>query len=196
MFARTDRLLLRPSWPEDAQALHGAIADERIIRNLARAPWPYSEQDAASFATAEQPLMLPSFMLMLRTDGAPQLVGGCGLGERDGEAELGYWIARPYWGRGFATEAARAVIGIAKALGHKRLVSGHFIDNPASGQVLRKVGFRATGRTEERHSCGRGYAATCALFEKSLIDEEGDVRTDIGPMRLNPPMPPMVLRAA
>jgi RimJ/RimL family protein N-acetyltransferase len=196
MFARTDRLLLRPSWPEDAQALHGAIADEVIVRNLARAPWPYTERDAASFAETEHPLMFPSFMLMLRTDGAPQLVGGCGLGERDGEAELGYWVAQPYWGRGFATEAARAVIGIAKALGHKRLVAGHFIDNPASGQVLRKLGFRATGRTEERHSCGRGYAAICALFEKVLVDEEGDVRTDIGPMRMNPPMPPMVLRAA
>jgi RimJ/RimL family protein N-acetyltransferase len=175
MFARTERLLLRPSWPEDAGPLYRAIADEGIVRNLARAPWPYTQQDAAWFAGLENSEMFPNFMLMLRTDGAPKLIGSCGLGERDGEAELGYWIARPYWGNGFAVEAAKAVVDIARALGHRKLVSGHFTDNPASGRVLRKVGFRPLGRVENRYSVARGQDVTCALFEKQLVDGDSDV---------------------
>lgn len=174
MFARTERLLLRPSWPEDAQKLHHAIADEGIVRNLVRAPWPYTHEEAVRFATMDHDEIFPSFLLMLRTDGAPRLIGACGLGQHNGEAELGYWIARPYWGLGFATEAGRAVMGIAKAIGHKKLVAGHFIDNPASSGVLRKLGFRSTGKSELRHSKGRGESMTCALYERSLEDAGDD----------------------
>jgi RimJ/RimL family protein N-acetyltransferase len=190
MFARTERLLLRPIWPEDASALYAAIADEGIIRNLARVPWPYTAEDAAVYARHQQSLMFPSFTLMLRTDGAPKLIGGCGLGERDGEAELGYWIARPYWGQGFAAEAAKAVVGIAKTLGHRKLVSGHFTDNPASGRVLRKVGFRPLGRIERRYSAGRGQEVSSALFEMSLADKEADADfSDVTAARMHLDMP-------
>jgi RimJ/RimL family protein N-acetyltransferase len=173
MFARTTRLLLRPSWPEDAAELHQAIADEGIVRNLASAPWPYTAEEAVRFATLDHNATYPAFLLMLRTDDAPRLIGACGLGERNGGAELGYWIARPYWGLGFASEASRAVMHIAKAIGHKKLTAGHFTDNPASGKVLRKLGFRDTGKSEERHSKGRGEAMTCALYER-VLDEAGD----------------------
>lgn len=170
MFARTERLLLRPSWPEDAQELHQAIADESIVRNLASAPWPYTIDEAVRFATANHDERFPAFLLMLRTDGAPRLIGACGLGERGGQAELGYWIARPYWGLGFATEAGHAVIDIAKAVGHKRLVAGHFTDNPASGIVLSKLGFTDTGKTAQRHSRGRNESMTCTLYDMSIAD--------------------------
>ena len=169
MFARTKRLLLRPSWPEDAHELYQAIADEGIVRNLARAPWPYTEQDAAIFTALEHLDKYPTFR---RTDGAPRLVGACGLGETDGKAELGYWIGRPYWGLGYASEAAKAVVAVAKAIGHERLVAGHFTDNPASGRVLRKLGFSATGKTELRNSLGRGQQVPCALYEKDLSGDE------------------------
>lgn len=168
MFARTERLLLRPSWPEDAQELHKAIADESIVRNLARAPWPYSIDEAIRFATANHDERYPAFLLMLRTNGAPKLIGACGLGEHDGLVELGYWIARPYWGLGFATEAGRAAIDIAKTIGHKTLVASHFTDNPASGRVLRKLGFRDSGKTAQRHSKGRGATMTCALYDMAI----------------------------
>jgi RimJ/RimL family protein N-acetyltransferase len=171
MFARTERLLLRPSWPEDAAELHAAIADEGIVRNLASAPWPYTTEEAVRFATVDHDEKYPAFLLMLRTDRAPRLIGACGLGQHDGEAELGYWIARPYWGLGFASEAGRAVMGIARAIGHEKVVASHFADNPASGNVLRKLGFRSTGRTEQRQSKGRGQAVTCALYEKPLVEE-------------------------
>ena len=106
MFARTERLLLRPGWAEDAPALAQAIADETIVRNLATAPWPYGLADAEAFLASARDPALPSFLIFERTDGAPQLVGACGLGRRpSGAVELGYWIARPFWGNGFATEA-------------------------------------------------------------------------------------------
>ena len=192
MFARTERLLLRPSWPEDAAALYKAIADEDIVRNLARAPWPYTLSEASRFAAVDHSVMFPSFMLMLRTDGAPQLIGSCGLGEYAGAAELGYWISKPYWGQGFAAEAAKAVVGIAKTLGHSKLVAGHFTDNPASGRVLRKVGFHPLGRVEQRYSAGRGQEATSALFELTLTSDsksggEPDAFVAIGRMQSRMP---------
>lgn len=172
MFARTERLLLRPSWPEDAHDLYQAIADEGIVRNLARAPWPYTVDEAARFTALEHSEAYPTFLLMQRTDGSPRLVGACGLGDQDGDVELGYWIARPYWGLGYASEAAKAVVGIARALGHERLIAGHFTDNPASGRVLRKAGFRPTGRTEQRYSKGRRQLAQSVLYERLLTGED------------------------
>lgn len=184
MFARTERLLLRPSWPEDATALYEAIADENIVRNLARAPWPYTAEDAAWFLAKQQPAMFPNFMLLLRTDGAPKLIGSCGLAELRGDVELGYWVAREHWGQGFAAEAAKAVVGIAKALGHKKLVSGHFTDNPASGRVLRKIGFRPLGRIEKRFSVGRGEEVSCALFELPLAAKADDAPPGVSMNRM------------
>jgi RimJ/RimL family protein N-acetyltransferase len=90
----------------------------------------------------------------------------------DGERELGYWLARPYWGLGFATEAGRAMVDIARhSLRLKKLCSGHFLDNPASGRVLAKLGFRPGGVTR-RYSAGRGEEAPCRLFELELAGEE------------------------
>ena len=114
MFARTPRLLLRPGSPEDAPALAAAIADEAIVRNLANAPWPFRMRDAEAFLARPRDPVLPSFLIFERTRGAPQLVGSCGLGRRpSGAVEMGYWIARSHWSRGFATEACTALVEIA-----------------------------------------------------------------------------------
>ena len=130
MFARTERLLLRPGWAEDAPELARAIADEQVVRNLATAPWPYALADAEAFLAAPRDPAMPNFLITERTDGAPRIVGACGLGRRpSGAVEMGYWIARQHWGKGFATEASRALIDIAKALKLPRLEASHFVDN-------------------------------------------------------------------
>lgn len=174
MFARTPRLLLRPGWVEDAPALHRAIADEGIVRNLAKAPWPYRAEDAEAFLSRDRAGHDPVSLIFLRTAGAPRLAGCIGLDRMpSGEVELGYWIARPFWGLGIATEAGRAVIANARdTLRIARLVAGHFIDNPASGRVLRKLGFRPTGETRARHSLGRGGEAMCAEFAMDLTEPD------------------------
>jgi RimJ/RimL family protein N-acetyltransferase len=171
MFARTERLLLRPGWAEDAQALATAIADEMIVRNLATAPWPYSLRDAEAFLAQPRDPVLPSFLIFARTLGAPRLVGSCGLGRRpSGAVELGYWISRPYWGTGYATEAGRALIDIARTLGFAQLEGSHFLDNPASGRVLEKLGFEPLGITAPRMSCARGTEAQSRLLRLTLAD--------------------------
>lgn len=155
MFGITERLLLRPVWPEDAQSLFEAIHDEAIIRNLARAPWPYTIDDAHKFIAMRREPTAPNFMILRCKDGAPRLIGSCGLLKHDGVIELGYWIARPYWGAGYATEAANAVMKIAFSLGHTILHAGYFADNPASGKVLRKNGFVQSGPMQQVFSLGR-----------------------------------------
>ena len=172
MFARTSRLLLRPGWAEDAPALAKAIADEMIVRNLSTAPWPFGLRDAEAFLSAPRDPVLPSFLVFERTKGEPVLVGACGLGRRpSGAVELGYWIARDHWGRGFATESARALLAIARALGLKRLEASYFADNPASGRVLEKLGFTATGLRAPRYSCARGRDAEAVLMRQWLEAE-------------------------
>lgn len=169
MFARTRRLLLRPGFPEDAEAVAMAISDMAIVRNLASAPWPYALRDAEAFLAAPRDPVLPSLLILERTAGAPRLVGSCGLGRRpSGAVELGYWIARPFWGRGFATEAGEALIDIARTLRLAWLEASHFLDNPASGRVLEKLGFEPTGIVAPRLCCARGEQVPARLFRLSL----------------------------
>ncbi|TVV76047.1 GNAT family N-acetyltransferase [Sphingomonas solaris] len=177
MFARTERLMLRPGWIEDAPALAHAIGDEAVVRNLARAPWPYGVRDAEAFlrdGTRHGPL--PDLLIFARTWGSPRLVGGIGLTPTAaGEAELGYWIARPYWGLGFATEAGRAVVALAhQSLRVPRLTAHCHLDNPASSHVLRKLGFTVTGRVSMRACHARGGLVPSAGYAREddaiLID--------------------------
>jgi RimJ/RimL family protein N-acetyltransferase len=170
VFHRSQRLLLRPIWPEDAQALFAGIADEGVVRNLARAPWPYEEHHAREFVALPIEPLNPRFLITRARDAA--LVGCIGIDQTDapGVIELGYWIARAHWGQGYATEAGSAVLGIARALGHDDVRASHFLDNPASGRVLRKLGFEPTGRVEERWSCGRGEPAQAVEYRRILAN--------------------------
>lgn len=179
MFARTPRLVLRPGWAEDARALTDAIGHDAVLRNLAHVPSPYTLADAEAFLAAPQDETLPRLLAFARTWGTPRLIGGCGIQcDADGALELGYWIARPYWGLGFATEAARAVMGIARASGLPPLRARHFIDNPASGKVLRKLGFRFTGRIERSYSLSRNAETDCLLFEQGEEDRMANDTAD------------------
>lgn len=170
MFARTQRLLLRPAFAEDAPVLARTIADERIVRNLASVPWPYDVADARSHIERMADSALPVCLVTRLVEGAPnELVGAIGLHEDEaGGIELGYWIARAHWGRGYATEAGHAILDMARMLRLPRVHSGHFVDNPASGRVLAKLGFRATGVIAPRYSCARGREVDTHLLELDL----------------------------
>jgi RimJ/RimL family protein N-acetyltransferase len=179
MFARTERLTLRPGWPEDAPAVARAIGQEAVVRMLAKAPWPYRLRDAADFLSRERGAGEASFLILAHEGGHPRIVGGIGLAPDEDGHELGYWLTPDAWGRGYATEAGRAVVAIARhGLGLKRLHAGHFIDNPASGRVLSKLGFRPTGQIRGRCSVARGAIVPYRLFELDLNEEAeaGDTR--------------------
>ena len=176
MFIRSERLFLRPGWSEDWEELLEHINDEAVIRNLAQVPWPYTAEAAREFAGLAQDRRHPHFLVTLPGANGARLVGCVGLspapaddGGLDSQppVELGYWIARPFWGRGFATEAARATLSIARTLGHRRIGAGQFIDNPASARVLGKLGFRPTVRTE-RYCRGRGARVAAQTWAHDL----------------------------
>jgi len=170
MFVRTQRLTLRPGWREDAAELARAIGHEKVVRNLARAPWPYTIEAAETFAASFDAPTECKFLIFAHQDRAPRLIGGVGIGPFEKEAnEFGYWITPDAWGRGYATEAGAAVLRAARAAGVRRVVAGHFLDNPASGRVLRKLGFRPTGRVTSVYSRGRGEAVPSARFEIDLV---------------------------
>ena len=172
MFHRSERLFLRPAFPEDHSAVFAGIADKGVVSMLATAPWPYTEDDARGWIARGYDPLLPSLLVTLPGPAEAQVVGGAGLGlDEDGRVQLGYWIARPFWGHGFATEAARGVIEIARMLGHERIVAAHYLDNPASGRVLRKAGFRPTGRVERRPCMARGCDVEGALYEYPLDED-------------------------
>ena len=159
MFAVTERLLLRPGWIEDAPELAAAIGDEAIARNCTRIPFPYGEGDAEAFLTLPQEALRPRFLICLRDSN--RIVGGIGL-SGDAEPELGYWIARDHWGRGFATEAGQALIALADgSLRLPRITARRATDNLRSANVLRKLGFRSTGRIIWASSLARGLMETC-----------------------------------
>jgi len=181
MFARTERLLLRPAWAEDAEALFAAIADERIVRNLATAPWPYLPHHAEAWIGTVRPARRPASLIFLRDGGGPRLIGGIGIHDTpDGEVELGYWIARAHWGAGYATEAGAAMLDFARdTLRIPRLVAGHFLDNPASGRVLRKLRFQPAGRIAMRHSLARRGEAPMAEFVIELNRAAEQAETEL-----------------
>lgn len=187
MFIRSERLFLRPGWPEEWEDLLTLVDDEEVVRNLARAPWPYTADDAKAFAQfdaspCEQDRLLPNFFVTLPSAEGARLIGSVGLSLVEGEVNLGFWIGRPFWGQGFATEAARAVLSLARTLGHSRVVASHFADNPASGRVLRKLGFCPTGETRSRFSLGRGEEAPACHFALAL-GQRSDCDDDLAAMR-------------
>jgi RimJ/RimL family protein N-acetyltransferase len=172
MFLRTERLFLRPAWLEDAPELTRAIGQEPVVRMLARVPWPYREEHARQWIEASKDPRLPNALVTLPDEGG-RIIGSCGLHQDEGRTEVGYWIEPGYWNRGYATEALRGVLSFARLIGHRRIVSRHAMDNPASGRVLRKAGFRPTGRACAFHSLGRGARVEGPEYVLDLAEADG-----------------------
>ncbi|MFC0205566.1 GNAT family N-acetyltransferase [Novosphingobium soli] len=168
MFVRTERLFLRPAWPEDLDDLVEALSDEDIQRNVGVAPLPRNVAQVRAYLDRPRDPRLPHFFMYLRAPGGPQLVGGIGLGRYDGEVEVGYWIAARHRGLGYAGEALRAVVGQARLLGYPRLIASHFADSPATHRVLEGAGFRDTGELRPRYSVTRAREYAARIYVADL----------------------------
>jgi RimJ/RimL family protein N-acetyltransferase len=139
----TERLTLRAPRPEDAKAIAHLVNDRRIAVNTARIPYPYGLKDAEQFIAAVNRRDGEVCFVLTLDD---TLIGACGIDPREDGPELGYWLGAPYWGRGFTTEAVRAVIDYAFGdLEHEMLQAGARVSNPASRRVLEKCAFQWTG---------------------------------------------------
>lgn len=155
----TERLRLRALRMQDAPAIARYAGDPQVARMILRAPVPYLPVAAEGWIMtlrARAPLG-EDFVFGVELEGEG-LVGAIGAHKRGEGFEVGYWVGRPYWGHGFASEALGGFVAQARGLG--ALHAGHFTDNPASGRVLAKNGFAYTGETEEAFSLGRGARAT------------------------------------
>ncbi len=150
---KTKRLLLRPPTMDDAPSIQQLVSAHEIALNTLLIPHPYPEGGAAEWLSRQGKNPNDhTFAITLRK--RRDLIGAIGLEvkpEHD-RGEIGYWIGIPYWGLGYMTEAARAVVGWAfEELALNRIFAQHFTRNPASGRVLQKIGMRHEGTLRQHN---------------------------------------------
>ena len=152
----TSRLVLRSPVKTDAAELCQLANDLSVAGNLATMPYPYRPADAEEFLDRRRDWRRsPDFAIEHKHFGFICMVGFAE--NAPGRAELGCWLGRPFWGRGYATEAVKGALKWAKyEWGRKVVWAGHFLDNRASGEVLVKAGFLYTGEVAWRDCHARG----------------------------------------
>ena len=129
----TNRLVLRPFEHKDAPALAELIGDWDVMKWLTSPPWPYALKDAEWFIGDRS----SNGSFAITCDGS--VMGAVG-----GPTELGYWLGQKYWGRGFMTEAAHAVVGHCFGADIDHMTSGYILGNGPSCAILTKLGFQNT----------------------------------------------------
>ena len=178
----TERLLLRSFTLEDAADVQRLAGDRDIAATLANMPHPYEDGMAEKWIRScyekfEKNEAL-NFAITLITE--KNLIGGIALrlDQKNERAELGYWIGKPYWNRGYATEAAKAMVAYSfEVLKLNRIYAYHFTRNPASGRVLEKVGMRYEGyRRQHTKKWGNfedsmGYGMLKTDFDAKTVKE-------------------------
>lgn len=160
----TARLVLRVPQIEDAAAIAEHANNRKIAEMTANLPYPYRPADGRAFIEQAGARGSTQFAVFHKREHGPEFIGMCGLAFRAGEAapELGYWFGEPFWGRGLATEATRAVIDYAfTETDADRLLGAARVVNPASRRVLEKCGFQW---------CGAGLCRVKALGASVPVD--------------------------
>lgn len=146
----------------DAEDITRLLAgDVELALQTATIPIPYTLESAHTFLSSCDPK--ENFAITLENE----LVGGCGFKREAEGVEIGYWIGRPYWGRGYATAAAELLIEEARRRGLERLYAEVFVENPASMRVLEKAGFVREGELE-RDVPQRGGVRRVIRFHREL----------------------------
>jgi RimJ/RimL family protein N-acetyltransferase len=162
----TERLMLRPLAADDAGPMTPLADDPGVSRMTTSIPYPFERRMAEDFIhrmSKADPRHEVTFAVQRRDDG--EFMGVLGIHPKDGLAELGYWLGRPYWGQGYMTEAVNEALAWAgQAWGKRMLTSGHFADNEPSGRVLTKACFLYTGEVEPRFSVARGEDASTRMM--------------------------------
>ena len=149
----TDRIILRPWRESDAEILFKWASDPDVGP---RAGWPPHKSVEESLEIIRTVFNDATNTWAIELKETGEAIGAMGYGPscecdlpaREGEPLIGYWVAKPYWNQGICTEALQLMLDhIRQTTDIKSLISGHFIDNPASGRVMEKCGFVPTGET-------------------------------------------------
>ncbi len=159
---QTERLLLRPPVAADISRFVPLLNDFEVSKNLSRVPHPYAEDDGCAWVvrTAGERVRGESYPFVVIDKAGDTLLGMCGVHPHL-DFMLGYWIGKPYWGQGYATEAVRRVAKFAfDELGTNELTASWILDNPASRRVLEKIGCKPND-AEERDCLSRGTKVFC-----------------------------------
>src|ERR1700736_2390237 len=164
----TERLVLRRPTLADVKAIARLANDRRIAENTRRLPHPYGQDDAIEFVrTAANENRGTVFLI--ENNFAP--IGVVGVDWREPDApELGYWLGVEHWGRGFGTEAARAMIDFTfEEFDVEHLISGARVTNPASRSILEKCGFQWSGVELHRfNALGSSTPVDCFRLSRSV----------------------------
>ena len=192
----TERLILRPLVAADAAALHNLVNNWEVSCSLANVPFPYPRDLADEWiaSTVRELAAGTAYHLAItgREGAAETLVGVVGL-RADPTARagrLGYWVGRPFWGHGVATEAAGRLARWALAnLDLDRLEATVIADNPASLVVLRRIGFRETGHGTELFRARGGHQPVLRLTA-TREDLFGEADAPAGPAAAAPDAAP------
>ena len=159
---QTARLVLREFALEDAPHVQRLVGEWEVAHTLLIVPHPYEDRMAQEWIATHRPAYEAgervTWAVTLREEGA--LVGSITLHLHPphDNAELGYWIGKPYWGLGYATEAAKEVVRYGfEDLDLHRIHASHFGSNPASGKVMRKVGMSPEGVRPEHYKKWETY---------------------------------------
>lgn len=146
---KTERLLLRPFSVEDSTFVKNNAGSEEVYRNTMGMPHPYLEENAVEWISSHPLKFYQGKGLELAiTLKSCELIGVVGLtvSKTHNRGELGYWLGKAYWNRGYCSEAAAAMVKYAfEEMGLHKITSRHFLHNPASGRVLEKIGFTKEG---------------------------------------------------
>jgi ribosomal-protein-alanine N-acetyltransferase len=184
---RTARLLLRSIEREDVPAIVRLAGAYEIAATTVQIPHPYAESDALTFlAQASEDFRAGrSVAFAISISAGGEFCGAVGLHLADAHrrAELGYWIGVPFWGKGYATEAASAAVAFGfKALHLHRIFAHHFAGNTASQRVLEKIGMRHEGRSRQHIQKWDQFIDTenYGLLAEEF-DEDGPARREVGP---------------
>jgi len=163
----TERLVMRPPHVDDIPDLARFAANRRIADMLARMPHPYGEAEAHAFvAAAAERTEGCVYAVTSAENGA--LLGCAALNVNASGLEIGYWIGEPHWGRGYATEAAHALVDHGfRASGARLMQASCRVINPASRRVVQKCGFHYAGQGMV-HSLAAGRVAV----ERYVLDRK------------------------
>ena len=142
--------MLRPFELADSRDVQRLAGDRLIADTTLNVPYPYADGLAEQWISKHRPAFDAGEALTFAVvpQQGEELIGAVGLtiDRRFDSAELGYWIGRPFWGRGYCTEAAAAVLNYAfLELGLHRAHASHLLRNPASGRVMQKLGMVREG---------------------------------------------------
>lgn len=147
----TERLVLRPPRPGDAESVARHLSNFAVAGNLVRVPFPYTIQDARAWLARQQLDAPPGQTGFAISRNGDDYIGQVGFHPEPEGIMIGYWLAEPYWGQGIMTEAAATAIAwYFDVTGAPILRSGVFDFNAASLAVQRKLGFVETGTSVRR----------------------------------------------